>query len=209
MRAKIIGKQQALIKEAYRCQKKEHSLNNTVPSESSNSFDNESLVKVKIRCIPKEKDEQSQKHSKVTVLKTDEISPPITTTKYHKEDISRVPETDRIYSKQSHFNAKSYPINRRPKSESRQNVPKCSLKDDYSAERCKHNMKMDEQVKPVTSVHEYPANEPILAGPATVRPRSKSIVSDPVGSTRTQSALSTRSSVNSGHKSCKLYVTMV
>lgn len=205
MRTKIISKQQTLIKEVYEYQKKGHSSlsNNSIPSKSPNSFNNESLVKVKIKCIPKKKVEQNQKHSsKVTVITTDEKS----ITSNFKEDVSRIPENDRIDFGQDQFNAKSYPINRHLENETRPN--KYLLRDNCVTERYKYNVKMEEQEKPMSSVHQYQVNDPTSSN-HIVRPLSKSVISEPVGSTHAQSVLSTRSSVNSRQKSCKTYVSMI
>lgn len=201
IKTKIINKQQALLKEAYRhCNTASYSSNNVIPCESSNSFDNESVVKVRIRYIPKEENVQKQKHSKVTskVTKSDEK---LSKTKYD-EDIIRVAESDRIYCEQNYFNIKSYPIIRGSKCESKQNDSKCLTKNSHLAERCKQSLRIEERMKP-TLVHEHPASAPVLSNHIN-RSESKSITSDPTGNVRAQSTLSARSSIYSGHKSCKL-----
>ncbi|XP_014478101.1 PREDICTED: uncharacterized protein LOC106746250 [Dinoponera quadriceps] len=194
MKAKIISKQQALIKEAHGHQNTDYPSNNITPSESSNSFDNESLIKLRIRCIPKEKDMQFQKHSKETILKLDKE---LTATKCHKDDV--IQESDRIYREPDRFDAKSYLI-KHPQSESRRNVSKYLTKDSHSTDRCKHDAKLEEQLKPVVSVQEYPVNKAVSSDHVT-KARVKSATSEPAGNVRTQSALSTRSSVNSTRKS--------
>lgn len=184
MKAKIISKQQALIKEAQGHLNTDYCSNNIVPSESSNSFDNESLVKLRIRCIPREKDAQYQKHSEETVIK---LNKELATTS-HKEDVTQ--KSDRIYH-QDHF--------KRPQSRSRQSMSKYLVKDGHLTER--YNARLQEQVKPVVSIHECPANEAVSLDHVT-KSRSKSATSEPIGNVRTQSALSARSSVTSAHKSC-------
>lgn len=201
MKAKIISKQQAMIKENFRCQSTEISSINVVPLESSNSYD-ESLVKVKIQCIPKEKPSQNQKHSKTTVIKSDEK---VTTIKYHKDNIIQ-DEPDRI-CRRNHPTVKSYSDIRRSKSENRQNLPKSSTaKDNHFLEEYKPNAEKEKRVRPVTSAPEYRTKEPIIPHDI-IKPRSRSSASDPIENIRTQSALSTRSSVNSTHKSCKFDTT--
>ncbi|XP_012234004.1 uncharacterized protein Hyls1 [Linepithema humile] len=195
IKTKIISKQQAVIKEVYGHQNTDYSLTNIVPSESSNSLDNEPLVKVRIRCIPKEEDIQKRKHPKATVMSLDERP---STTNY-KKDI-QIAESDRIYFEQNRVKAKSYSNIGSSKSKDRQDVSKCPVKSNYLTEKCKYNLRIEEQEKPVISTHEHPVNEPILSNHMT-RPRSKSVASDPTGNVRIQSTLSARSSVNSGQKS--------
>lgn len=198
MKVKIINKQQALIKEA---QNTNYPSNNIVPSESSNSFDNESLVKIRIKCIPKGKNGQYQEHSEATVIKLNEKL----TTKCHKEDVTQ--KSDRICREQDHFNTKSSLI-KHLQSESRQNVSKYLTKDSHLMDKYKHNVRLEEQVKPIVSIQEYSASEAISSD-HIIRPRIKSAASEPTGNVRTQSALSTRSSVNSTHKSCWLLYLII
>lgn len=106
IKTKIISKQQVLLKEAHIYRNTaNYSSSNVVPSESSNSLDDESVVKVRIRCIPKEEDVQKQKHFEAITIKSDEK---LSKTKYNEEDAIRVAESDRIYCKQNYFNVKSY-----------------------------------------------------------------------------------------------------
>ena len=190
IKTKIISKQQALIKEAHGHQNTDYSLINIVPSETSNSFDDESLVKVRIKCIPKE---DIKKHAKASAIKLDEK---VSTIKY--KDV-QVVESDRTCCKQNYFNSKP-PIIKCSKSKNRQNVSKHLATDSYLTEECKHNLKVEDRVKPVTSIFEQSICEPILSNYVSGS-ESKSIASDPTGNVRTQSALSTRSSINSKHKS--------
>ncbi|XP_032680423.1 hydrolethalus syndrome protein 1 homolog isoform X2 [Odontomachus brunneus] len=185
MKAKIINKQQALVKEAQGHLNTDYHSNNIAPSESSNSFDNESLVKLRIRCIPREKDMQYQKHFEETVIKLNEE---LTTTS-HKKDVTQ--KSDRIYH-QDHF--------KHPQSKSKQNMSKYLVKESHLTEKYNHNARLEEQVKPVVSIHKCPINETVSSDHMT-KSRSKSAISEPIGNVRTQSALSARSSVNSAHKS--------
>lgn len=191
IKTKIISKQQALIKEAHGHQNTDYSLINIVPSESSNSFDDESLVKVKIKCIPKE---DIQKHTKATVIKSDEK---LSTIKYHKEGV-QINESDGTCCKQNYFNIKP-PIIKCSKSENRRNASKCLAKDSYLTEECKLNLRIEDQAKPITSVFEQSICKPRSDYVSGLE--SKSIASDPTGNVRTQSTLSTRSSINTRPKS--------
>lgn len=202
MKAKIISKQQTLIRKAHGHQNTDCPSNNIASSESSNSLDNESLVKVRIRCIPKDKDRQYQECSEETVIKLDEK---LTSTRFHKEEI--IQKSDRICREQDHFNPKSYLI-KHPPSKNEQSVFKCLSKDSHSTDRCKHNARMEEQVKPEVLVHKCPENKAVSSD-YVARPRIKSATSEPTGNIRTQSTLSTRSSVNSTHKSCWLLYIVV
>jgi len=198
IKTKLISKQQALLKEAHRHRNTDYSLSNIGPSESSNSLDNESVVKVRIRCIPKVEDVQKQKCFKATAIKSDEKLSKI---KYDEEDAIQVAESDRIYYEQNYFNTKSYPV-RDSKSENNQNISKCLPKYSHLRERCKQNLKIDEQMKPMTLApkHVVTASASISSNHMS-RSESKSVTSDPTGNVHAQSTLSTRSSVNSGHKS--------
>ncbi|XP_029169570.1 uncharacterized protein LOC114939420 [Nylanderia fulva] len=187
IKTKIISKQQALIKEVHGHRNTDCSSVNIVPFESSNSFDDESLIKVRIKCIPKE---DIQKDTEAAVIKLDNKK---STVKY--KDV-QVVESDRT-CKRNYFNTTS-PIIRCSKSESTQNVSKYLAKDNYLMEECKHNLKED-QIKSVTSMFEQSICEPILSN--CMNSESKSVASDPTGNVRMQSALSTRSSINSRHKS--------
>ncbi|XP_050462576.1 uncharacterized protein LOC126857312 [Cataglyphis hispanica] len=188
IKTKIISKQQALIKEAHGHQNTDYSVINIVPSESSNSFDDESLIKVKIKCIPKE---DIQKYIKANVIKSDEK---LSTIKYHKED-AQVVESDKPCCKQNYFNTKPSII-KCSKSESRQNASKSSAKDSYLMEECKLNLRLENQVKPVFDQSICKPRSDYVS-----ESESKSIASDPTANVRTQSTLSTRSSINSRHKS--------
>lgn len=190
MKAKIINKQQTLIKEAHGHLNTDYLSNNTAFSESSNSFENESLVKLRIRCIPKEKDIQCQKHFEETIIK---LSQKLTTTN-HKEDITQ--KSDRIYHEQDHF--EHPPAN----AKSKQHMSKYLTKDRDLTVRCNHNTGLEEQIKPVVSIsNKYPTNE-AASSDHMIGSQSKNATSEPVGNICTQSALSARSSVNSTHKSC-------
>lgn len=199
LKTKIIGKQQTLLKETYKHHNiVDYSTSNIIPSESSNSLDNESVVKVRIRCISKEEDIQKRKRSEATVIKSDEK---LSKTKYNEKDTIQIAESDRIHCEQNYFNTTSYPIIGNSK-ESKQNISKYLIKNSHLAERGKQNLRIQGQMKPVTLVQEYPVGTPILSNRIG---RSKSITSDPTENIRTQSTLSARSSVNFAHKSCKLY----
>lgn len=121
----------------------------------------------------------------------------------YKKDIQTV-ESDKIYMEQN-IKTKSHSNIRSSKSKDEQDISKCPVKSNHLTERCKYNLRIEEQKKPVISAHEHPTNEPILSN-HIIRPRSKSVASDPIGSVRIQSTLSARSSVNSGQKSCKFYI---
>lgn len=210
IKTKIINKQQALIKEAHGYQNIDYSLIN-VPSELSNSNDNESLIKVRIKCIPniskkerypKTKEKDIQKHTTATVIKSDEI---LSTIKY-KEDV-QVVESDKICCKQDYFNIKPFPIIRCSKNENKQNVFKCSTGDDfYLTKKYKLNLRAENQVKPVTSIFEQSVSKPKLSNICGLE--SKSIALDPTETVHMQNILSARSSIVSRQKSCKLYIVI-
>jgi len=196
IKTKIINKQQALLREVYRHHDTtDCSLNNIVPSESSNSFDDESVIKVRIRCIPKT---DIQKCSK-SAIKSDEK---LVQTKYNDQYAIEVVKSNGIYCEQNYSNTKPYPI-KNSKDESKQDSSVIFSKNDHLAERCKQNLRIENQMKPVTSVQEHPSSAPVLSNRIS-RSESKSITSDPTKNMRMQNTLSARSSVNSGHKSCKL-----
>ncbi|KYN43356.1 hypothetical protein ALC56_02082 [Trachymyrmex septentrionalis] len=196
IKTKIINKQQTLLREAYRNHDTaDYSLSNIVPSESSNSLDDESVVKVRIRCISKEEDIQKQRCSKTKVMKSDEK---LLQTKCNKQDAIEVAESNKIYCEQNYSNTKSYPVIKSSKSETKQDISKCLTKNSHLAERHKQNLKIDEQMKPMTLIH--PSSAPVLSNYIS-QSESKSVISDPTGNIRTQSALSAKSSVNSGPKS--------
>ncbi|EFN89343.1 uncharacterized protein LOC105185525 [Harpegnathos saltator] len=187
MKAKIISKQQTLIKEFCGRTNTDYPSNNIALSESSNSFDNESLVKVRIRCIPKEK------YSEETVTKIDEKL-----TKSHKENLTQ--KSDRTHPEHDHV--KSHQI-KPSQNENRQNISRYVAKDSHLINKCKHDAKIEQQIKPVVSIQESSANEAVSSD-HVIRPRLKSAttVSEPIGNIRTQSASSARSSVsNIAHKS--------
>lgn len=198
IKMKIISKQQALLEEACRLHNTVDYSSSNIPSESPNSLD-ESVIKVRIRCIPKEEDVQKQKYSKTTVIKSDEK---LSKTKYDEEDTSQLAESDRIDCEQNYFNTKSYPVVKNSKDESKQNISNL-IKNSYLADRCKQNLRIKERMKPMTLVREHPVSAPVLLNHMN-RSGSKSVTSDPTGNTRPQSTLSARSSVNLAHKSCKL-----
>lgn len=191
IKTKIINKQQSLIKEASEHQSTDYSLINIVPSESSNSFDDESLVQVRIKCIPME---DIQKHTKPTGIKSDEK---LSTIKYQKENVHLI-ESDSC--KQNYFNTKPSSIDRCSKSESRQSASKCLVKESYLMEECRLNLRVENQIKPVTSVLEQSVCKSRLSNYVNGS-ESKNVAPDTSGNIRTQSTLSTRSSINSRHKS--------
>ncbi|EZA53392.1 hypothetical protein DMN91_004950 [Ooceraea biroi] len=193
IKAKIISKQQAVIREAQEHRDGDCSSTNVVSSEFLNSFNNESLVKVRIRCISKE-DEEVRKHIRTAAAQSDDKP----SAGHHKKDVTQVAESDRIHCRQHHLDDRCYPVSR-SKTESRQNVPH-SAKSSHLTEKYKHSLRVEEQIKPVTSVRDHSPNEPVTSSD-TSRPRSKSVTSEPTGHVRTQSTLSARSSVNSAHKS--------
>lgn len=132
MKTKIIGKQQTLARETFRRHNNvDYSSSNIVPSESSNSPDNKSVVKVRIRYIPKEENVQKRKGSEATVIKSDEK---LLKTKYDEEDIIQIAESDRIHCEQNFFNPTSRPVIRNSK-ESKQNISKYLIKNSHLAER--------------------------------------------------------------------------
>ncbi|XP_011691066.1 PREDICTED: uncharacterized protein LOC105452002 [Wasmannia auropunctata] len=199
IKTKIVNKQQALLKQVYRhCDTVDYSSSNIVPSESSNSLDDESVVKVRIRCIPKEEREaiQKQKCSK-TVIKSDEK---LSQTKYNEQDVIQVTDgSDRIYCEQNYSNVKFYPLVRSSKDMNKQDS-KYLAKNSHLTERCKQNLKIEERMKPATLVQEHPSSAPVLSNHIS-RSELKNVISDPTGNVRTQSTLSARSSIHSGHKS--------
>lgn len=198
MKTKIISKQQALLKETYKHDDiADYFSNNVLPSESSNSLDDESMVKVRITYLPQE-DVQKQKRSKATVMKSDEK---LSKTKYDKEDAIQIAESDRIRCEQNYFNTKSYPDIKSSK-ESNQNISKHLVKNIHLVERCKQNLRIEEQIKP--GILEHSVSTPVLSNHIS---RSKSVASDPTGNVPMQRALSARSTINFAHKSCKLYNT--
>lgn len=203
IKTKIISKQQALIEEAHRHQNIDYSLIN-VPSESSNSNDDESLIRVRIKCIPKISKKEIQKGIEKHTTSATKSNEKLSTIKYHKEDV-QVVESDRICYKQDYFNVKPFPFIRCSKNESGQNVSKCLTRDDYlNTEKYKFNLRAD-QVKPISSVFEQPICKPTLSN-CVSGSESKSVASDPTGNAHMQNTLSARSSINSRHKSCKLYI---
>ncbi|XP_011642494.1 uncharacterized protein LOC105430573 [Pogonomyrmex barbatus] len=191
IKTKIINKQQALFKETHNI---EYSSNNIVASESSNSLDDESVVKVRVRCLPK-KDIQNRKHFITAPTKSDEKSK----IEYDKEDFVQIAEYDST-CEQNYFNTK-YSI--RDSKHGKQNISKCLVKNSHLDERCKQNLKI-EQMKPMTLIHEH-TSAPVLSNHES-KLGSRSVISDVTGNIRVRSALSARSSINSGHKSCKLCV---
>lgn len=202
LKTKIIGKQQILLKET--CKHRnivDYSSSNIIPSESSNSLDNESVVKVRIRCISKEENVQKRKCSEATAIKSDDDK--LSKTKYDEKSTIQITESDRIHCEQNYFNTTSDPIiGSQLSKESKQNISKYLIKNSHLAERGKQNLRIQGQMKPVTLIQDYPVGVPILLNHIG---RSKSVTSDPTGNMRTQSTLSARSSVNFAHKSCKLY----
>ncbi|KYQ55654.1 hypothetical protein ALC60_05405 [Trachymyrmex zeteki] len=199
IKTKIINKQQALLREAYKHHDTaDYSLSNIVPSESSNSLDDESVVKVRIRCISKEEDVQKQRCSKANVIKSDEK---LSQRRCNQQDAIEVAESNRIYCERNYSNTKSYPVIKSSKSETKQDISKCLTKNSHLVETFgKQNLKIDEQMKPMTLIQEHPSNAPILSNYVS-RSELKSVTSDPTGNIRTQSTLSAKSSVNSGPKS--------
>ncbi|KYN14504.1 hypothetical protein ALC57_13291 [Trachymyrmex cornetzi] len=120
-----LHKQQTLLREAYRHHDTaDYSLSNIVPSESSNSLDDESVVKVgkRIRCISKEEDVQKQRCSKANVIKSDEK---LSETKCNKQNAIEIAESNRIYCEQNYSHTKSYPVIKNSKSETKQDIFKC------------------------------------------------------------------------------------
>lgn len=150
------------------------------------------MVKVRIKCISKD-DEQHQKYTKTTAAKVDDK--PLTT---KRENAIHVIESDKIQREQHRDKFHSI---RRSKSESNQTVPRLAKSLPHLAEKCKHNLKIEEQVKPAISVDDHAANEPIINDAS--RPRSKSVTSEPSGHVRTQSTLSGKSTAS---KSCMLHI---
>jgi hypothetical protein len=197
IKARIINKQQAVIKDAQEHHDRDYSSNSAVSSELLNSFNDESLVKVRIRCISKEDeqkktDEEKQKHIKVTAARSNDK---LSRTKYNKENVAQVAESDKIHYK--HYD--KLPSGRQPRNENKQNASQ--LAKNSHQERCKSNLGIEERVKSVTSVHDHLAND---ISSDISRSQSKSAMSEPYGHMRAQSTLSTRSSVNFAQKSCKL-----
>lgn len=132
IKTKIISKQQALLREASKhCDTRNYSSSNVIPSESSNSLDEESMVKVRIRCIPKEEDIQRRKFSKTTDRKSNEK---LSQTRYNKQDAIQVAEFDGIYCKQNYSNTKSYPVSTGLKGDSKQDISKCLIKSNHLVE---------------------------------------------------------------------------
>ncbi|XP_011158268.1 uncharacterized protein LOC105194852 [Solenopsis invicta] len=198
IKTKIISKQQALLKEAYKhkhASTADCSSNNSISSKSSNSLDDESVVKVRIRCIPKEVNVEKHECLRTTVMKSDEK---LSKTSYDKENVQEA-EFDGI-CEQVYSNTKSYPVRGlKETNESKQNISKCLVKSSHLPERCKQNLGIGEQMKSVTLAQEHPASAPVSSN--RTRSELKSVASDPVGNVRAQSTLSARSSINSGHKS--------
>ncbi|XP_020299463.1 mental retardation GTPase activating protein homolog 4-like [Pseudomyrmex gracilis] len=148
-------------------------INSAVPSESSNSHDSEPLVKIRIRCLSDshEEDAQTQKCFKTTAIKSSRKQ------QSQKKD-SHISEPDRV-------NCERLNVGPSDNLQSRQTVSKNVVKSSHATET--------EGIKPI---QEHPTDKP-----SSSRPRLKSTTSDPTGHTRTQSALSATSSVNSKHKS--------
>ncbi|XP_012543574.1 hydrolethalus syndrome protein 1 homolog [Monomorium pharaonis] len=195
IKTKIIGKQQTLFKEDY----KEHvnidyPSSNIIHSESSNSLDNESVVKVKIRYIPKEEDVQKQKCSKAAMIKSNEKL-----SKYNKENVIQEAESVGVCFEQNYSN-KFYPVIKGLESESKQNISKYLIKNSCLVERCKQNLIIEEQIKPMTLKEEHLVNVPVSLSHASQLELKRSKLNS-IGNIRTRSTLSARSSVNSGHKS--------
>ncbi|KAL0100332.1 hypothetical protein PUN28_019593 [Cardiocondyla obscurior] len=127
IKTKIIDKHEALLNEAYRyCNIRNYSSSNNIPSESSNSFENES-IKVRIRCIPKE--DVNQKHSKVTTIESDKKL----STQYSEKDTE-----PRIQSKQNYADA-NYPIIKSSKDSDKQIDTKCLAQEHVASSHISSN----------------------------------------------------------------------
>lgn len=175
IKTKLTNTQRALIKEALG-----HRKTSTVCLSESNSYDSsEPLVKIRIKCLSKEEDVQTEKCSKTTVTKS------IQKQQHQKKDDTHISELDRV--DYEHLNARSYS----DISKSKQTISKSAVRSSHVTET--------EEIKPV---QEHPIDKPSLSSHVN-RPRSKSATSDPTGNIRIQSALSATSSVNSKHKSCE------
>lgn len=205
IRKKIMKKQQHMFHEILSEHFKELSEQTNNNSNSSN-FDNESLVKVKIKCIPKNKENLQQRYIKEQF--DIPLREPSNLVKNKYKKVNLVEDSCLNRKDYNCIDSKPHSTVLRSKSDNQSFVSSCSMQNVYNAnyDINKYNTISQEQPlysKPMLSDRSRPISAPnILEN--NRKSRSKSILSDHSTTVRSQSLPRTKSSSCSTHKSCKI-----
>ncbi|KAL2744526.1 hydrolethalus syndrome protein 1 isoform X1 [Vespula maculifrons] len=202
IRKKIMKKQQHMFHEILSEHFKELSEQTNNNSNSSN-FDNESLVKVKIKCIPKNKENLQQRYIKEQFDIPLREPSNLVKNKYKKVNLIE----DSCLNRKDYncIDSKPHSTVLRSKSDNQSFVSSCSMQNVYNAnyDINKYNTISQEQPlysKPMLSDRSRPISAPnILEN--NRKSRSKSILSDHSTTVRSQSLPRTKSSSCSTQKS--------
>ncbi|KAI4502232.1 hypothetical protein M0802_002914 [Mischocyttarus mexicanus] len=199
IRKKILSKQQQMIHEILSERSKE--LNGVTNNNSiSSNYENESLVKVKIKYIPKDKENQPQKYLE------EFVTPVKSKRKYIRNKVNLIEDSrsnKKDYDSIDHKSQSS--IQQESKNDAQPSVTSCSMQNVYNANNDSNKYNKISQEQPVHSKMVLPnCNRPISAPNISEnnrKSRSKSISSNHSATIRSQSLPRTKSSSYSTHKS--------
>lgn len=205
IRKKIMRKQQQMVQEIL-CEhinELSERINNTI---NSSNYDDESLVKVKIKCIPKDKENQPQRYAKEEFDVP--VREPLNMIKNKCKKVNLIEDSCLNRKDGNCMNSKSSSNVQRSKCDNQSFINSYSMQNVYNAsyDINKYNTVSQEQPlrsKPILSDCGRPISAPnILEN--NRKSRSKSILSDQSTTVRSQSLPRTKSSSCSTHKSCKI-----
>ncbi|XP_043253944.1 uncharacterized protein LOC122398259 [Colletes gigas] len=184
IKQKILSKQQSDIKEILREQRREfHSAVNTISTDTSNSFGDEPLVRVKVKCLSKDKENKESTNSGDSRIGTRKKIDIIKTTSKKTSDHTNVKSTSASYDDESSNSCLK----------NGKKCLHCIRQDSYTKKKCKvktEDDKIMQQDEPTTSQPVRPMSAPNILEYEHER----------IGSGRTKSILSTKTS-QSGAKS--------
>ncbi|KAK2575720.1 hypothetical protein KPH14_012109 [Odynerus spinipes] len=201
IRKKILKKQQQMVQEILSEHSKELS-GKTNDNSNSSSFDNDSLIKVKIRCIPKDSENLQQKYIKSEYNVPSKEEPKWVKMKHKKTDFT--PELNLDRKGYDRIDSKFYLNVQRSKNDNHSTVTTCSMQNVYNANYDINKVSQEssdtKHSKPVKSDYSRPISAPNILEHDR-KARSKSISSDPSTAARSQSLPRTKTSSCSTQKS--------
>lgn len=206
IRKRIMRKQQQMFQEilSEHINELTERTNNTI---NFSNYDDESLVKVKIKCIPKDKENQPQRYSKEEFDVP--VREPLNVVKNKCKKVNLIENSCLNRKDYNCIDSKSRSTVQRSKCDNQSFVSSYSMQNVYndSNDINKYNKISQEQQplrsKPILSDCNRPISDlNILEN--NRKSRSKSILSDQSTTVRSQSLPRTKSSSCSTHKSCKI-----
>ncbi|XP_015181086.1 PREDICTED: uncharacterized protein LOC107068819 [Polistes dominula] len=207
IRKKILKKQQQMIHEILSEQSKE--LNDVTNNNSTSSnFENESLVKIKIKCIPKDKENQPEKYLKEEIVTPVRGQSNSVKSKHryirYKENLIEDSRSNKNDYNSINYKSQSS-VQQQSKNDTQSSVTSCSIQNVYNTNYDSNKYNTISQEQAVHSKPILPDCNKLISAPNIIennyKSRSKSISSNHSVTVRSQSLPRTKSSSCSMPKS--------